>query len=311
MVVAVFRRRCARPLGDNDPRPIGMFDSGGGGLTVARSMLEMLPHQSLIYVADTARFPYGHRSMADIRRYALEITDVLLHRDIKMLVVACNSAEACAMDDIASRCPVPLVGVINPTVAAAIRATRNGVIGLIGTEATVRSGAYDRAIEATGADVVVHSKGCPGLGELAHRDGTTSTQLSQTIRRFLAPLKAKKIDTLILGCTAYPLISTFLQMEVGSDVALVSSAEETANEVYAILTDTELEGEQSSPRQHEFLVTGDSRQFQRLVSVLMGTLSGKYVIRPVLPAPSSRFRQEDFCVGAFTEAVEVEGGRSP
>ena len=135
----------------SDPRPVGVFDSGVGGLTVVRAIIDQLPHESVLYVGDTARFPYGPKPIDEIRRYALEIADYLVHRDVKMLVVACNSIEVTAIDHIATRAGVPVVGVIDPGTRAAVRTTRNGIVGLIGTEATVTSGAYDRAVAATGA----------------------------------------------------------------------------------------------------------------------------------------------------------------
>ena len=155
----------------SDPRPIGVFDSGVGGLTVARAILDLLPHEPLIYVGDSARFPYGPKPIDEIRRYAIEIADYLVHRDVKMLVVACNSVEVAALGDIAVRAGIPVVGVIDPGTRTAVHATRNGVIGLVGTEATVTSGAYDRAVAATGARVRLHSRACPIFVE--HVEGAT------------------------------------------------------------------------------------------------------------------------------------------
>ena len=161
----------------SDPRPIGVFDSGVGGLTVARAILDLLPHEPLIYVGDSARFPYGPKPVEEIRRYAIDIADYLVHRDVKMLVVACNSVEVSGLGDIAARAGIPVVGVIDPGTRTAVHATRNGVIGLIGTEATVTSGAYDRAVAATGASVTLHSQACPVFVEHVERGDTTSDAL--------------------------------------------------------------------------------------------------------------------------------------
>ncbi len=254
----------------SDPRPIGVFDSGVGGLTVARAILGLLPHEPLVYVGDSARFPYGSKPVEEIRRYALEIADYLVHRDVKMLVVACNSVEVSAIDHIAARAGIPVIGVIDPGTRAAVRVTRNGVIGLIGTEATVNSGAYDRAIAATGADVTLHSQACPVFVEHVERGDTTSDELRAAARGYLVPLARRGIDTLILGCTHYPLLSGLLQLELGPDVILVSSAEETAKDVYASLLTAALEGDASTPPAHEFLTTGDPDRFQPLAELFLG-----------------------------------------
>jgi glutamate racemase len=254
----------------SDPRPIGVFDSGVGGLTVARAILDLLPHEPLVYVGDSARFPYGPKPVEEIRRYALEIADYLVHRGVKMLVVACNSVEVSAIDDIAARAGIPVIGVIDPGTRAAVRVTRNGVIGLIGTEATINSRAYDRAVAATGADVTLHSQACPVFVDHVERGDTTSDELRTAARGYLVPLAKRGIDTLILGCTHYPLLSGLLQLELGPDVVLVSSAEETAKDVYASLLTAGLEGDTSSPPAHEFLATGDPDRFQHLAELFLG-----------------------------------------
>ena len=254
----------------SDPRPIGVFDSGVGGLTVARAILDLLPHEPLIYVGDSARFPYGPKPVEEIRRYALEIADYLVHRDVKMLVVACNSVEVSAIGDIADRAGIPVVGVVDPGARAAVHATRNGVVGMIGTVATVASGAYDRAIAATGASVELHTQACPVFVEHVERGDTTSDALRVAARRYLVPLVERSIDTLILGCTHYPLLSGLLRSELGPDVVLVSSAEETAKDVYATLLRSGLQRDGTIPPAHEFLATGDPALFQRLAEVFLG-----------------------------------------
>jgi glutamate racemase len=247
-----------------------VFDSGVGGLTVARAIIDLLPHEPLLYLGDTARSPYGPRAPEEIRRFAIEIADYLVDRDVKMLVVACNSVEVSAIGDIAARGGVPVVGVIDPGIRAAVRATRNGVIGLIGTEATVASRAYDRALAATGADVALLAQACPLFVEHVERGDTTSDTLRRAARGYLVPLTERGIDTLILGCTHYPLLTGLLQLELGPEVVLVSSAEETAKDVYASLLASGLQREQVTAPRHEFLATGDPDAFHRVAGVFLG-----------------------------------------
>jgi glutamate racemase len=244
-----------------------VFDSGVGGLTVARAILDQLPHEPLVYVGDTARFPYGPKRVDVIRTYALEIARYLVTRDVKMLVVACNSIEVSAIGDIATDARVPVIGVINPGARAAIRATRNGIVGVIGTEATIATGAYQRAV---GSAVRLHATACPTFVDHVEAGDTTSDALRDDARGYLAPLKEEGIDTLILGCTHYPLLSGLLQLELGPDVVLVSSADETAKDVYASLVRNDLGSESSEPPHHEFLSTGDPRRFRDLADVFLG-----------------------------------------
>jgi glutamate racemase len=254
----------------SDPRRIGVFDSGVGGLTVARAILELLPHEPLLYVGDTARFPYGPKPVGEIRGYAIQIADFLVEQDVKMLVVACNSVEVSAIGHIAARHGVPVVGVIDPGVRAAAHVTRSGRIGMIGTEATVKSGAYDRALAAVGADATLRSQACPAFVEYVERGDTTSDGLRRAARGYLDPLVSADIDTLILGCTHYPLLQGLLQMELGPDVVLVSSAEETAKDVYATLLSRDLGSPAGDLPHHRFLTTGDPGTFQSLADVFLG-----------------------------------------
>jgi glutamate racemase len=250
-----------------DNRPIGVFDSGVGGLTVARAILDQLPHESLIYVGDSANFPYGPRPIEEIRGFAMDIASYLVGRGVKLLVVACNSIEVSAIGDIATTHDVPVVGVVNPGARAAIRATRNRIVGVIGTEATIRTGAYQRAI---GSQVELHAAACPVFVEHVERGDTTSPELRGAARRYLAPLKESAIDTLILGCTHYPLLSGLLQMELGPDVVLVSSAEETAKDVYAELLRADRLSPGAGSRRHEVLTTGEVEPFLRLAETFVG-----------------------------------------
>jgi len=250
-----------------DPRPIGVFDSSVGGLTVARAILDQLPNESILYVGDGARFPYGPRPVEEIRGFAMEIAGWLVERDVKMLVIACNSVEVSAIGDIAAAHAVPVLGVVNPGARAAIAATRNGVVGVIGTLATIATGAYQRAL---GGSVSLHEAACPVFVEHVERGDTTSDGLREAARRYLAPLKEAGIDTLILGCTHYPLLAGLLQMEMGPDVVLVSSAEETAKDVYAALSRTGALREDPAPPAHTFLTTGEEAPFQGLAERFLG-----------------------------------------
>jgi glutamate racemase len=251
----------------SDPRPIGVFDSGVGGLTVARAIIDLLPHEPLIYVGDSARFPYGPRPVEEIRRYALEIARYLIGRNVKLLVIACNSVEVSAIGDIAVSADIPVVGVVNPGARAAIRATRTGIVGVIGTEATIATGAYQRAM---GSAVTLHAVSCPAFVDHVERGDTSSRQLRAVARGYLEPLMDAGIDTLVLGCTHYPLLSGLLQLELGPDVVLVSSAEETAKDVYGELVSRDLLAPTGSRPTHEFVTTGDPAQFQRLAEVFLG-----------------------------------------
>lgn len=262
-----------------DGRPIGVFDSGVGGLTVVRAIVDLLPRESILYVGDSARFPYGPKPVEEIRRYALEIAAYLVRRGVKMLVVACNSIEVSAIGDIATAHGIPVIGVINPGVRAALRATRSGVIGVIGTQATIATGAYQRAV---GADAELHTAACPVFVEHVERGDTTSEELRRAAAEYLAPLKAAGVDTLILGCTHYPLLSGLLQLEMGPEVVLVSSAEETAKDVYATLLRQGLaRDEDAGPPEHEFRSTGDPAQFQRLATRFLGPEIGDLHVRRV------------------------------
>jgi glutamate racemase len=268
----------------SDPRPIGVFDSGVGGLTVARAIFDLLPDEPVVYVGDNGRFPYGPRPVEEIRGFAMEIAGYLVARDVKMLVVACNSIEVAAIADVAGAHGVPVVGVIDPGVRAAVRVTRNRRIGLIGTEATVASGAYERAVLATGADVRLFSSACPAFVEHVERGDTSSDQLRSVAAGYLEPLRHEGVDTLILGCTHYPMLSGLLQVVMAEDVVLVSSAEETAKDVYAALVSSDLQREDPGEPNHEFLTTGDPEQFRRVAHHFLGPQVGgigAVVVEPV------------------------------
>ena len=254
----------------SDPRPIGIFDSGVGGLTVARAIFDLLPHERVLYLGDNGRFPYGPRPLEEIRRFGLEIAAYLVERDVKMLVVACNSVEVAAIADVAEAHGVPVVGVVDPGARAAVHVTRNRRIGMIGTVATVDSGAYGRAIAATGADVELYSAACPVFVEHVEAGDTSSDGLLRAARGYLEPLVREGVDTLILGCTHYPMLSGLIQYVMGEDVVLVSSAEETAKDVYAVLREASLLRDEVAEPTHEFLTTGDPERFRRIAHHFLG-----------------------------------------
>ena len=252
--------------------PIGIFDSGVGGLTVARAILDQLPHEQVIYVGDTAHVPYGPKPIADVRRYALDCLDHLVEQGVKLLVIACNSASAACLHDARERYPVPVIEVIRPAVRRAVAATRNGQIGVIGTAATINSRAYEDAFAAA-PHVRVTSAACPQFVEFVERGITSGRALLGLAQSYLEPLQRAHVDTLVLGCTHYPLLAGLLGLVMGDDVTLVSSADETAKDVYRILVERDMLREPSDPAappQHRFLATGDAAPFRRLASRFLG-----------------------------------------
>ena len=254
-----------------DDRPIGMFDSGFGGLTVARAVIDLLPGEDLVYFGDTARYPYGPRPLDEVRDFALEVTRLLVERhDVKMIVVACNTAAAAALELIRFECDVPVVSVVDPGVRALVRATRNGRVGVIGTVGTIGSGAYQRAVAATRAPVELSCAACPGFVEFVERGETDGDQVHVLAERLLAPLLEADVDTLLLGCTHYPFLARTIGDVMGRDVVLVSSADETAFEVRSILADTGLGRRSAAKGAHRFVSSGDVAWFRALGSRLLG-----------------------------------------
>ncbi len=251
--------------------PIGIFDSGVGGLTVARAVLDQLPGEPIYYVADTKHHPYGPKPIAEVRAHALECMDHLVkEEDVKLLVIACNSASAAVLRDARERYDVPVVEVILPAVRRAIAATRNGRVGVIGTEATVTSGAYDDAFAAA-PGVTVTSAACPSFVDFVERGVSSGRQLLGLAQSYLDPLLAAGVDTVVLGCTHYPLLTGVISLVMGEDVTLVSSAEETAKDVYRVLTRADLlRDEGGPPPVHRFLATGDPEPFARLGRRFLG-----------------------------------------
>lgn len=250
--------------------PIGMFDSGVGGLTVARAVLDQLPHEPLLYLGDTAHVPYGPRPLAEVRAFALEAMDSLVARGVKMLAIACNSASAACLRDARERYDVPVVEVVLPAVRRAVAATRTGRVGVIGTQATVTSRAYEDAFAANPA-IEVTSAACPRFVDFVERGVTTGRQLLGLSQAYLEPLLAADVDTLVLGCTHYPLLTGMLGLVMGDGVTLVSSAEELAKDVYRTLVTHDLLRDPAAPPPvHTFLATGDPEPFTRLGRRFLG-----------------------------------------
>jgi glutamate racemase len=245
-----------------DARPIAIFDSGMGGLTVLHECLVTMRNEDFVYLGDTGRFPYGPRPLEEIRGFALEIGRFLEGQDVKMLVVACNSATSAALADLQAALSVPVVGVIAPEAEAAVQATRNRRIGLLATEATVEAGRYAALLHSLDAGVHFHPVACPGLAELIESDTPYGAGTVEAVRAYTRPLKQAGVDTVILGCTHYPLIRQVLQRAFGRDVTLVFSAEETARKVAETLARKGIARTSERDGTCRFLTTGDAEQFR-------------------------------------------------
>ncbi len=254
-------------------RAIGVFDSGVGGLTVFKEITRLLPAEELIYLGDTARVPYGTKSPPTVVRYALEAASFLTERGVKMLVVACNTASSFALLDLKERFSLPVIGVIEPGARRAAALTRNKRVGVIGTEGTVKSGAYTRAIHALNPDIEIFSAPCPLFVPLAEEGWADHEVAHLAAREYLAPLLEQRIDTLVLGCTHYPLLKKTLRSVLGEGVQLVDSAEETARVVSASLGE---HGHFRSglPGAHRFFVTDVPTRFERVGGAFIGTPLG-------------------------------------
>jgi glutamate racemase len=256
-----------------DDRPVGMFDSGFGGLTVARAVIDLLPAEDLVYVGDTGRYPYGPRRLEQVRDFARQITTTLVDEyGVKLVVVACNTASAAALEELRFEFDVPIVGVIAPGARAAVTATRNGQVGVIGTVGTIASGAYQREIAQlrTSPAVTLTCAACPGFVEFVERGETSSEQVHVLAERLLDPLRRSGVDTLLLGCTHYPFLARTIGDVMGRDVVLVSSADETAFEVRAILERTGLGRRLAAKGEHTWISSGDVSLFRDLGRRLLG-----------------------------------------
>ena len=250
--------------------PIGIFDSGVGGLTVARAILDQLPNESTLYIGDTARGPYGPRPLAEVREFALETMDFLVSQGVKAIVIACNTASAAMLRDARERYSIPVIEVIQPAVRRAVAATRTGNVGVIGTRATIDSKAYVDAFAAA-PQLNITSIACPLFVEFVERGETSGTEITKIAREYLAPVMDAKVDTLVLGCTHYPLLTGVISYVMGEGVTLVYSAEETAKDLYRTLVENGLLRAQSAtPATHKFLATGDAKAFEALARRFLG-----------------------------------------
>jgi len=257
--------------------PIGIFDSGVGGLTVARAIIDQLPAEQVRYVGDTANGPYGPLPIAQVRRHALAVADRLVDSGVKILVIACNTASAACLADARERYDVPVVEVIRPAVRRAVAVTRTGEVGVIGTSATIASGAYQDAFDVA-PGIEVHAVACPSFVDFVERGITSGRQVIGLAQAYLGPLQRTDLDTLVLGCTHYPLLTGALSLVMGEQVTLVSSAEETAKDVYRKLTELDLLAPGTEPpAPHEFLATGDPDPFARLGRRFLGPEIGSVV----------------------------------
>lgn len=250
--------------------PIGVFDSGVGGLTVARAILDQLPNEPILYIGDTARGPYGPRPLAEVRSFALEIMDNLVAQGVKAIVIACNTASAAMLRDARERYSIPVIEVIQPAVRRAVAATRNGKVGVIGTQTTIDSRAYVDAFAAA-PHLQITSVACPLFVSYVERGETSGREILKIAQEYLKPIIDAEVDTLVLGCTHYPLLTGIISYVVGDKVTLVSSAEETAKDLYRTLADAGLERpDHSKPPTHRFLATGDTRTFSALARRFLG-----------------------------------------
>jgi len=247
-----------------DERPIGVFDSGVGGLTVLHECLVTLPNEDFLYLGDGARLPYGPRPLDEIRRYSHEIGGYLERQGVKLIVVACNSATSAALPDLQESLDVPVIAVITPEAHAAVQATRNRRIGLLATEATVAARRYERLVRTLDAGVRFSAVACPRLVPLIESAQPFGEATTEAVREYAAPLKAAGCDTVILGCTHYPLIRPILQRVFGRGVTLVFSAEETAREVAETLARKGIENDHDREGRYRFLTTGDVASFGAL-----------------------------------------------
>ncbi|MBV7506024.1 glutamate racemase [Bacillus sp. sid0103] len=245
---------------------IGVIDSGVGGLTVAKEVMRQLPNEKIIYVGDTARCPYGPRTTKEVKRFTWEMTSFLLDQKIKMLVIACNTATAAALDEIRNELSIPVLGVINPGARAAIKKTKNYRVGIIGTEGTVKSGAYERALKSLNSRLFVKAHACPKFVPLVESNEFNGPIAEKIVDEALKPMLNQNLDTLILGCTHYPLLEPVIKQVMGESVSVISSGDETAREISAILQYNGLLETCEEEPEHEFYTTGSRRIFTKIAS---------------------------------------------
>jgi glutamate racemase len=247
-----------------DPRPVGVFDSGVGGLTVLHECLVTLPHEDFVYLGDHARLPYGPRPLDEVREFSREIGAFLERQDVKLIVVACNAATSAALPQLQEELSVPVIGVITPEAHAAVQTTRNRRVGLLATQLTVDAGRYARLVRDLDAGVELHAIACPRLVPLIEGEDPYGPETEAAVREYAAPLKDAAVDTVILGCTHYPLIRPILQRVFGREVTLVFSAEETAREAAETLARKGIENDGAREGRYRFLTTGDPEAFREM-----------------------------------------------
>ena len=256
-----------------DDRPIGIFDSGFGGLTVARAVIDLLPNEDIVYVGDTGRYPYGPKPLEDVRRFARQIAEKLItDHDVKIIVVACNTAAAAGLDGLGGDAGIPVLSVIEPGVRAVLRASESGRIGVMGTVGTISSGTYQRTVAGfdLSDEVDLTCAACPGFVEFVERGEIDSDQVYVLAERLLAPIREAKVDALLLGCTHYPFLARTISDVVGRSVVLVSSADETAFELRTLLSDRQLASGRDRMGRHTWISSGDVDLFRTLGRRLLG-----------------------------------------
>ncbi len=253
-----------------DNRPIGVFDSGLGGLTVVKEIMSLLPGENIVYFGDTARIPYGTRSSETVIKYSIQCIRFLISQGIKMIVIACNTASSTSLETVQKMFDIPIIGVIEPGARGAVKATRNGRVGVIGTEGTIRSGAYVRAIHSKNPDIKIFSKACSLFVPLAE-EGWGDTEIAfLTAEKYLCSMNEENIDTLVLGCTHYPLLMKPIRKAVGEDVKLVNPAEETALEVKRILELNDMINKSGGEAEYSFFVSDFGQKFKEIGSRFLG-----------------------------------------
>jgi glutamate racemase len=254
----------------NSEAPIGIFDSGVGGLTVFRALKRSLPNESLIYLGDTGRVPYGTRSVETVQRYALEDAAFILSKNVKTIVIACNTASALAASYLREKISVPIIGVIRPGARRAIEMSRNGYIGVIATEATIASGAYERMMLSMRDGLEIISRACPLFVPLAEEGWVNHPVTRQVAEEYLADLRASHVDTLVLGCTHYPILRPLIDQVMGDHISYVDSGEAVADEVARLLEEQDLLRRGTSERTEQFYVTDSAVRFRRVAELFLG-----------------------------------------
>lgn len=252
-----------------DP-PIGMFDSGLGGLTVMQQLVRVLPHENIVYLGDTARLPYGAKSPETVVRYSIENTIFLIQKNVKMLVVACNTASAHALENLQRIFNIPVIGVIDPGAESAVKATKQGRIAVLGTKGTILSQSYQKAILQRAPKALVFPIACPLFVPLVEEDCLDHPATRLIVQEYLKPLKDHRIDTLLLGCTHYPLLKKMIQSEVGEEVTIVDSATSCAEKVQELLSLAGLQKLKNTLPSYRYFVSDDPKQFQKLGSSFLG-----------------------------------------